>query len=159
MPKNRWIAVMTAVVLSGAVATLTVVSPFADEDTLVMVSRSEGRQSGEVHFELRGKPVRNLYPGSTRHMKITVENPLDQRLRLEQVTAEVSSSSRHDCPTMPANLQVGAYSGGLPVTVHPAGRTELPGAIPITMPMGASINCAGTDFTVTIYGVGLRTNR
>jgi hypothetical protein len=156
MLKSRWIAVMTAVVLGGAV---TIDSLSGDEDTLVMVSRSGDQPKGDLHFELRGKPVRNLYPGSTRHMRITVDNPLAQRLSLKQVTAEVSSSSRRDCPATPANLQVGAYSGALPVAVAPDGRTELPGAIPITMPMGASIKCAGTNFTVTIHGVGLRTSR
>ena len=73
---------------------------------------------------------------------------------LKQVTAQVSSSSRRDCPATPANLQVGAYSGGLPVTVDPDGRTELPGAIPITMPMGASIKCAETNSTVTMSFIG-----
>jgi hypothetical protein len=158
MLKRWWIAATAAVVLGGA-AVVAINSPFADADTMVMVSGSGDQRNGALRFELRGKPVRNLHPGSTRHMRITVDNPLAQRLSLKQVSAQVSSSSRRDCPVTPANLQVGAYSGGLPVTVDPDRRTELPGAIPITMPMGASIKCAGTSFTITIRGVGLRASR
>lgn len=159
MLKNQWIAVVAAVVLVGGLAAAASdTPPTSENEDLVLVGRDD-RQTGPLHFVLEGKPVRGLYPGATKQMKITVRNTLGTRLDLVNLTARVSSSAHRGCPATAANLQVRRFTGRLPARVAAGGRTELAGTIPVVMPMGASIKCAGTRFTITISGVGHRVGR
>ncbi|MEU4687524.1 hypothetical protein [Actinoplanes sp. NPDC023714] len=156
---------MAAVAAAAALATALVVvvtGPEAPEDeTFVLVGRGGGEPGGgPLAFELKGKPVRGLYPGAVKQMRITVDNPLGYRLSVQRLSATVtSSSSRRGCPATPANLQVKEYTGRLPAIVAAGGRTDLGGAIPVAMPLGAPEKCAGVRFTIAISGVGYRVAR
>lgn len=159
MTKSWWIAAVSAASLITAafvVATDSAETP--DDGTLVLVGQTD-HQDGPLYFELKGKPVKGLYPGAVRQMRITVVNPLGSRLSVQSLTARVSDSNRRGCRADSANLQVRNFSGRLPITVAASGRTELNGAFPITMPSGATRACAGARFTISISGVGRRAPR
>ena len=161
MVKSWWTAATAMAVLAGV---LLIAGPgFLDdpaEDTeLELVGRGAGRPGDRLHFRLEGKPVRGLYPGAVKQMRISVRNPLGFRLSVQQLTAKVTASSQRGCPATSANLRVEEYTGKLPAMVAASGRTELGGAVPIVMPAGASQKCAGARFTVSISGVGHRVAR
>ncbi|GIM91235.1 hypothetical protein [Paractinoplanes toevensis] len=89
----------------------------------------------------------------------TVHNPAGYRLRVQQLSGRVTRSSRRGCPATSASLQVRPYTGRLPVVVAAHGRTDLAGALPVTMPSGTSEKYAGAWFTINISGVGYRADR
>ncbi|MBG0561728.1 hypothetical protein [Actinoplanes aureus] len=160
MLKSSWTAAAAAAVLAGVLVAVAPDPPSVrDGDALLLVGRDGDQPDGPLHFVLEGKPVRGLYPGAVKQMKITVRNPLGFRISLQRLTATVSSSSRRGCPATAGNLRVREYSGRLPATVAATGRTELDGSIPIVMPVNASEKCAGADFTITVSGVGHRMSR
>jgi hypothetical protein len=159
MLKSRWTVTTAVAVLAGALAVVALDSPSDPDEALLLVGRDRAPGSGQLRFQLEGRSVRGLFPGATRQMRITVRNPLGVRFSLQQLTAEVSSSSRRGCAVTPANLQVRQYSGRLPVTVEATGSTRLAGTVPVVMPMGASQKCAGAGFVITLSGVGMRMGR
>ena len=158
--KSWWTAAAVAAALATALV-VVVTGPEAPEDeTFVLVGRGGGEPGGgPLAFELKGEPVRGLYPGAVKQMRITVDNPLGYRLSVQRLSATATSSSRRGCPATSANLRVREFTGKLPVTVAAAGRTDLGGAIPVAMPLGAPENCAGVRFTIAISGVGYRVAR
>ncbi|WP_203824292.1 hypothetical protein [Actinoplanes palleronii] len=157
MSKRWWIAATSAAALAAALI-VAVGSPDNPDETIVLVGDSHHR-GGPLYFELKGKPVRGLFPGAVKQMKISVVNPLGYRITVHRLTAKVSDTDRRGCSATAANLQVRSYSGRLPVTVAASGRTELGGAIPVSMPIGATRKCAGARFTIAISGVGQRVPR
>jgi hypothetical protein len=160
MLKSWWTAAAAAAVLSVAALVAVSDSPADQEgEMLILTGRGSDHRDGPLHFLLEGTPVRGLYPGAVKQMRITVDNPLGFQLSVQRLSAEVTATSRRGCPATSANLQVRDYTGTLPVTVAAAGRTELGGAIPITMPLGATEKCAGVRFTISVSGVGRRVAR
>jgi hypothetical protein len=160
MLKSWWAAAAAAAALAAALVVVVTGPNEPEDEALVLVGRDSGNpHGGPLAFELKGKPVKGLYPGAVKQMRITVENPLGYRLSVQRLSARVTSSSKRSCPATSANLQVRDYTGTLPVTVAAAGRTELGGAIPITMPLGATEKCAGVRFTISVSGVGRRVAR
>jgi hypothetical protein len=158
MSKTWWTAAAAAITLAGV---LVAIAPQRNPDSeeMLLVGRGGDQSNGPLHFVLEGKPVRGLYPGAVKNMRITVRNPLGYRLSLQRLTAKVTSSSRRGCPATSANLLVKEFSGKLPAMVAANGRTNLDGAFPILMPMGATEKCAGTRFEISVSGVGYRVHR
>ena len=151
MVKIWWLAAASAAVLAAALVAM-VADPL--DDAMVPVGRGAEQHDGPLRFALEGKPVRGLHPGAVRQMKITVSNPLGSPLRLDRVTGTVVSSGRRGCPATAENIQVQTYNGRLPATVAAHGRTVLDGTIPVTMPAGATAQCAGARFTISLAGTG-----
>jgi hypothetical protein len=159
MSKIWWTAAASAAaaLATAAFVTATDSSGTPDDGMLVLVGQGTHRDD-PLHFQLRGKPVKGLYPGAVKQMRITVVNPLGFRLRVQSLSAQVSGSNRRGCHAESQNLQIRQFSRPLPITV-PVGRTDLSGFFPITMPRGAPRTCAGARFTITISGVGRRVTR
>ncbi|WP_229071498.1 hypothetical protein [Actinoplanes sp. DH11] len=160
MVKKWWAATASAAALGVALVAAVSGPPEGPQDeTLVLVGRGGDRSGGRMHFELTGTPVRGLYPGAVKRMRITVDNPLGFRLSVRSLSARVTSSSRRGCPATPANLEVRDFTGALPAMVAARGRTDLAGSIPVAMPLGATEKCAGARFTIAVSGVGDRVAR
>jgi hypothetical protein len=162
MLKSWWTAAGAAAVVAGVLLAVAPSPPATqDEDeAMVLVGGRGGDHHGApMYFVLEGKPVRGLYPGAVRQMKITVFNPLGAKLRVQQVSGKVTSSSRRGCPASTASLVVRPFTGVLPVVVPARGRTTLTGALPIAMPGGASEKCAGVRFTISVSATGYRVDR
>ena len=162
MFKSWWTAAGAAAVMAGVLLAVTPGAPeiAAEDEAMVLVGGSGGDHwNGPMKFVLEGKPVRGLYPGAVRQMRITVFNPLGARMTLQQVTGKVTSSSRRGCPASSASLEVRKFTGRLPVQLPAHGHTTLDGALPVAMAAGASEKCAGARFTITISGVGFKVDR
>jgi hypothetical protein len=161
MLKKWWTPLATLVMLAGVlVVARTDGTTFTPDDTMVMAGGRGGRDhGGPLYFTLTAKPVHGLYPGKVRQLKVTVNNPMGYRLRLQQLSGRVTWSSRRGCPATLGSLQVKQYNGRLPVEIPAHGRTSLSGWLPVVMPYGASENCAGARFTITISGTGYRVDR
>lgn len=159
MSKKWWMAAASvAVLITAAFIVATDSSGTPDDGNLVLVGQGS-RQDGPLYFQLKGKPVKGLYPGAVKQMRITVVNPLGYRLRVQSLSARVSDSNRRGCHPNSENLQIRKYEGQLPIMVAASGRTELSGVFPVTMPRGATRKCAGARFTVSISGIGRRVTR
>jgi len=156
MSKSWWVAAGSAAALATAALVVASGAPEEPDGTIVLVSGNGGRHDAPLYFELKGTPVRGLFPGSVKQMRITVRNPLGFRLIVQSLSAEVSSTDRRGCRAASENLQVRPYVGNLPVTVAASGSTDLGGAIPVAMPLGAAQRCAGARFTISISGIGRR---
>src|SRR4051794_21415659 len=101
MLKSWWTAAGAAAVVAGVLLAIAPSPPAtqAEDEAMVLVGGRGGDHHGApMHFVLEGKPVRGLYPGAVRQMKITVFNPLGAKLRVQQVSGRVTSSSRRGCP-------------------------------------------------------------
>ncbi len=162
MLKSWWTAAGAVAMLAGVLLAVAPDAPdtAAEDEAMVLVGGHGGdHRGGPMYFVLEGKPVRNLYPGAVRQMRITVLNPLGYRLRLQQVTGKVTSSSRRGCPATPSSLEIRTFTGRLPVMLPARGRTTLDGALPVAMPSGTTEKCAGARFTIAISAVGVRVDR
>ena len=162
MLKSWWTAAGAAAVLAGVLVVLAPGPPdTAAEDEAMVLAGGQGssHRGGPINFSLEGKPVRGLYPGAVRQMRITVFNPFGARLQLRQVSGMATSSSRRDCPANSTSLQIQTYTGRLPVTIPAHGRTTLEGTLPISMPSGTSEKCAGSRFAIAITATAYRVDR
>lgn len=157
--KRWWMATVSAAVLIAAGFIVATDSSEAEDDGNLVLVGQGGHHDDPLYFQLKGKPVKGLYPGAVKQMRITVVNPLGFPLRVQSLTAKVADSNRRDCHADPQNLQVRRYNGRLPIMVAASGRTELAGSFPVTMPSGATRKCAGARFIISISGVGQRVNR
>ncbi|MCO8272312.1 hypothetical protein M1L60_17095 [Actinoplanes sp. TRM 88003] len=152
----------SAVTAAATLATAFIVagSQQGEPDRQDMVLTHGGRDSyGNVRFTLSGRPVTGLYPGATRQIKITVINPFDFPLSLQTLDGRLVGTDRRACPATGATLRVAAYSGRLPVTIKPYGRTTLAGSIPVTMPRNATPKCANTKLLISLAGTGRKAGR
>jgi hypothetical protein len=109
------------------------------------------------HFTVEGTPVKGLYPGAVRQIKLTVVNPERSALRIDRLRGRVVATSRRGCPV--SGLRVDGYDGKLPARVQAHGRTTLPGRLVVTMPADTTPNCSGTKFTIELVADGARTGR
>ncbi|MEU4237997.1 hypothetical protein [Actinoplanes sp. NPDC026619] len=160
MLKKWWTPLATLVMLAGLLVVATTDQSPAAEDTMVMVGGRGGHEhGGPLYFTLTAGSVHGLYPGKVKQLRVTVNNPMGYRLRLQQLAGRVTWSSRRGCPATSASLQVRPYTGRLPVLISAHGRTTLTGTLPILMPSGTSEKCAGAHFRITISGMGYRVDR
>jgi hypothetical protein len=160
MSKTWWTAAGTMAALAGVLlAVAPRPSQAPDDEAMLLVSQAGERRNGPLYFRLEGKPVRGLYPGATRQMRITVLNPLGYRLSMQRLTGTVTATSRRGCPADDSSLRIGDYTGALPVAIAAHGRTTLTGTLPVSMPIGTTEKCAGARFSISMSGSGFRADR
>lgn len=158
---KRWQAALAvAATLAGAyLAAGPSDSRTLDYASLELVGRGQDLGGGRIQFTLSGRAIKGLYPGATTQMKLTVTNPYGFRLQLQHLSSRVTKSSRPGCAPTSINLTTGDYRGRLPITIGAHDRATLPGSIPVSMPSGASVKCAGSRFTITLSGLASRVDR
>ena len=153
----------TAVIAAAALVTTCLVAASGRQsmpsDQAMLLTHGDRAHYGSVRFTLAGQPVTGLYPGATRQIKVTVTNPFEFALALRSLNGRVAGTARRACAPSAANLRVGDYTGRLPIIIKPYARLTLPGAIPVTMPRGATPKCADTRFTIALAGAGGKVGR
>lgn len=154
---------LTAVTATATLVTALVVaggsSPGEPREQAMVLTHGGRDSDGNVRFTLSGHPVTGLYPGATRQIKVTVINPFGFPLSLQTLDGHLVGTNRRGCPATRAALRVAAYTGRLPVTIKPYGRSTLPGSIPVTMPRDATPKCANTKFQISLAGTGRKAGR
>ncbi|WP_127497933.1 hypothetical protein [Actinoplanes solisilvae] len=152
----------TAVTVAATLATAFIVAGGqpSDADGQTMMLTHGGRDShGNVRFTVIGQPVSGLYPGATREIKITVVNPFGFPLSLRTLDGSLVGTNRRACPATRSTLRVAGYSGLLPITIKPYGRSTLPGTILVTMPRDATPHCSNTKLQISLTGIGGKAGR
>jgi hypothetical protein len=86
---------------------------------------------------------------------MTVTNPYVFPIKITSLQGEVTSSSRSRCRPTRDNVRIGAYNGALPFSVPRLSKSQID-AIPVSMPPGASPECARTTFTIRLVGTATR---
>ena len=113
----------------------------------------------DIRFVLTGEPVKGLYPGAVRSIKVTVANPFGFPIVLRGLGGTLVETSRRGCPATPATLRVRGYSGRLPIEIKPYARRRLPGHLTAVMPVDATPKCANTRLVIALSGTGSRAGR
>jgi hypothetical protein len=127
------------------------------DDTIALVgNRGQATGYGPLPFTLKGKSVDKLYPGATRNIALVLTNPYSYPLKVTALNGDVVSSSRKRCKPVSANIRVRSFTGRLPVVVPPFSKASV-NSIPVSMPSGASADCADTTFTLRLSGTATRT--
>jgi hypothetical protein len=150
---------IATVVATGVVSAGPYTGARAGDSNLVLLGQDKQLRQGPTRFELHGQQVHGLYPGATRKMHIVLTNPYSFRLRLGDISGEISRSSHHGCPATSTSLRVTGYTGRLPVFVGPHSRATLPGSFSLAMPRTAPQRCAGSHFTIALTGMASRVGR
>lgn len=148
-------AIATAAGLAIAGGSTAQQAPPAGEMTLTSAHRAT---PAHVAFTVIGEPVKGIYPGVTKDIRLTLSNPYGFDLRIQALRGEVVSSSKRACRPGRATLLARKYTGPLPVTVPAQSRRSV-GSIPVFMPADASINCRKTTFTILLVGTATKAGR
>jgi hypothetical protein len=99
-------------------------------------------------FEVTGSPMEQFHPGAVRHTRVTIANPYPFAIRVRQVEARVTGSSKSQCKVAPANVTIGRYRGDLPLIVPARGRKSA-GEFEVTMPNTVADGCQRAIFRLT----------
>jgi hypothetical protein len=143
---NRRLAAAASLIALGATLAGSTSSRKPESEAFI----EAGNHHRAPIFSVDGAPVRDLYPGKTKPMKLVVTNETDYKVRINQISAQVTAVSNRGCSIRSTSLKVVGYRGPLPVTVHRRSRSTIPGELIISMPKGASPSCAGARFTISI---------
>ncbi|MEU4618913.1 hypothetical protein AB0G04_02880 [Actinoplanes sp. NPDC023801] len=100
---------------------------------------------GAFSFEVTGSPMEKFHPGAVRRTRVTIANPYPFAIRVRQVDARVTGSSKWRCRPTAANLTIGGYLGSLPLTVPAYGR-KTAGEFEVTMPHTVADACQRATF-------------
>jgi hypothetical protein len=141
-----WTTAAALTVLVGAVLT-------SARDTPAEALTGNTRPSYD--FVLSAESITGLYPGVTKNLRITAQNPTGSRIVLTQIRAEIIATSRRRCSGTSDNLTISRFTGRLPQLLD-AHRTKTIGTLPVSMPLDASGNCPATTFTIKITGTAQR---
>ena len=101
-------------------------------------------------FTIAGS-VGGLYPGKTASLRLTIENPNGEDIRVEAVTVAVSGTSNDACSA--AYLRTTDYDGA-PFLVVANGSANI--SLPVTLLRGAPDACQGVTFTLSYGGKAVR---
>ena len=107
---------------------------------LQMVASTKG-------FRLSGRPVRGLYPGVIRPMKVKIKNPYAFSIKVPKVKATVATTTTvPGCSGVASNLTVKAPKRAL---VIPKRKTKSL-VLQILMPSTVANACQGAAFKITL---------
>lgn len=109
-------------------------------------------------FAVTGSPMEQFHPGAVRRTRVTIANPYPFAIRVRQVDARVTGSSKSRCKPTPANLTIGKYRGGLPLIV-PAGGRRTAGEFEVTMPDTVANACQRATFRLAFSASAERVAR
>jgi hypothetical protein len=150
---------IATMVATGIVSAGPYTGAEAGDSNLVLLGQDKQLRHGPARFQLHGQRVHGLYPGATREMRIVLTNPYSFRLRLWDISGEISRSSHRGCPATSTSLRVTGYTGEVPVFVGPHSRATLPGSVSLAMPRTAPQQCAGSHFTIALTGMASTVGR
>ena len=131
-----------------------------DREMVVTSSRGAAAGYGDKPFAISvsGGSVKGLYPGVTKDMKLLLANPYPFALKVTDLRAVVTTSSRARCRPGPTTVVTRPYNGKLPL-VLPARSRKDAGTIPIAMPPDAPQACQKTSFTIKLTGTAKKASR
>ncbi|GIM91232.1 hypothetical protein [Paractinoplanes toevensis] len=152
----KWRTPLTSVALIG-LTLVTVGPPSQSEFDAAQLTLTGHDGHAPSRFSVEGTPIKGLYPGAVRSIRLTVVNPERSALRIERLTGRVVATTRRGCPV--SGLRVTGYEGKLPVRVQARGRTRLPGVLVVAMPRNTTPKCAETRFTIEFQAVGTKVGR
>ncbi len=144
----RWqLALVAAVTIAGAAGAGAVLRPVASIDQATTLTAVQDDQ--HYSFVMRAAGVAELYPGADRRLVLTMTNPYAFDLLVTDVRAELAATSNPGCEPVPANLELRAYTGELPVRVDAKSEHES-GAVPLHMPNSVVDACQRATFTIAL---------
>ncbi|GAB1694373.1 hypothetical protein [Krasilnikovia sp. M28-CT-15] len=147
---HRWQRITAAAAAVVGAAALGVALRDDDPGAQPMTLTAE-QTTGEEHFSftVRAAPVDGLVPGTERRLVLTLDNPYDVDLLVTDLRADLVATSHAGCAPVPANLEVGRYTGPLPVRVD-AGDSRTAGTVPLHMPNTVVDACQRATFTIAL---------
>jgi hypothetical protein len=113
---------------------------------------SDGRDvelvaSGKKGFGIKGVPVRGLFPGATRPLRVKITNTYTFSIRVATPTAKVAAATtKAGCTGAAANL--GVISPGTRRLVVPAHGSKTV-VLRVTMPRTVANACQGATFRLS----------
>lgn len=129
-----------------------------NEGIIMLVSSRSGEYvspAANQPLSITAKPIRRLYPGTSRRTSLTVTNPYHFPVQITNLQGEVVGTSRRACKPTSSNVVVGRYTGRLPLTVPRFGARSID-SLRVSMPLDASPECAHTTFTIRLVGTATR---
>ena len=157
----RWRTTVAAtaslVCLAYAAASATAGKP-PSEVVTITASGSHGDAAAPFLIAVAGKAPGAMYPGITRDVILTLKNPYGFSIKVSTLRAEVAESSKRRCKATSVNLVAKSYVGRLPLVIPARGQVRA-GAVPLSMPWGASPHCQGAKFTIRLSGTATKANR
>jgi hypothetical protein len=114
-------------------------------------------QPHQIGFTIDAPPVRGLYPGAVKPMKLRVVNAGRYDLRITGLTGSVVRTSKPGCAPIAANLTVQDRHEE-PFTVPAYGRHDA-SSLALYMPNTVVDPCQGATFTIQLRGTGTEVHR
>jgi hypothetical protein len=146
---------LTAAAATAAVGLLLAGSAPADDNNVALATWHGGRPR---QMEIGASAVRDMFPGATKTMHLSVRNPNRFAIRLSGIRGVVLASSKPGCRPVPANLEVLRYRGRLPLIIRGGERRDL-GGIAVRMPNSVVDACQRARFTIRIFGEAAQASR
>ena len=115
-------------------------------------------QVGAFSFQVTGSPMEKFHPGAVRRTRVTIANPYPFAIRVHRVEARVTGTSKWRCKPTAANLTIGRFWGGLPLTVPAHGR-KTAGEFEVTMPHTVADACQKATFQLAYSARADRASR
>ena len=140
-----WQTITTVAALLASAVFVARDNPAADAGAFLSAS-------GGDDFEIIGRPVDGLNPGTTRRIEVSVRNPQRHAIRVLSIRARVVATSIRGCRPISSNLVVRPYQGRLPVVVDGQDRLTL-GYFELFMPPSVTDACRNVVFTIKFSGV------
>lgn len=112
-------------------------------------------------FSLSGQ-IDGLAPGVTVKLRLNVDNPNNQNIRVTGLTAALQSITKAsgaptgECTVSDSNLRIGPWSGQEFVVPRNSTVSSDPSFIPITMPSTVSDACEGATFNLSYSGTAVQ---
>jgi hypothetical protein len=149
---GRIIAGTMAAIAAGALTYAANTRGSTDLDMELTASRSPNER---YTFTITGTPIDGLYPGAVRTIRLTFTNPYGYDLNVTAMRVELVAASKPGCQPIATNLEIGPYSGRLPVVV-PAEDSKATGNVPLRMPNTVANDCQQAVFTIKLSGDAVR---
>ena len=157
---KRWHSLVAAAAVVGVAVAGASSGPEGPDGDTIMVTTARGTATGygPFGFTVAGSPVRGLYPGVVKDMRVTLTNPYGFDIAVQSMRGAVVASSNPRCKPGASTLVTRPFTGKLPLIIKAGSRRQV-GAVPVAMPKGASAKCQKTTFTIQLTGTAKKAGR